>query len=97
MTRHPLVTTLDVLDSLDRSEMVAGYMSAERGDPEPGMNHSLAYCHGWRSMMYDLREIETPPEHRRLTKEYVDRLNRRRSATGTWRMKDEVQEKTGCD
>jgi hypothetical protein len=72
-SRHPLVTTLEQLDSLDNGELVEGYMAAERGDPEPGTNHSLAYCHGWRSRMYDLREIPTPPEHYALTRDYVAR------------------------
>lgn len=69
--KHPLVTSLEVLLSLDRDEMVAGHTSAERGDPEPGMNHSLAYCHGWRTRMYDLGVLEIPSEHRWLVHDYV--------------------------
>ena len=75
--RHPLVTTLDQFDGLDENELVEGYTAAERGDPEPGANHSLSYCHGWRSRMYDYREIPTPPEHTKLVHEYVSRLRRR--------------------
>lgn len=76
--RHPLVTTLEQLDALDVAEMVDGHLSAERGDPEPGTNHSLAYCHGWRTRMYDLQEIPTPPQHRNLVREYVQRMDRTR-------------------
>lgn len=76
--RWPLVESLDVLLSLNEQEMMDGYLSAERGDPEPGTNHTLAYCHGWRSRMYDLREIPTPPEHYKLTKEWVEHLRKSR-------------------
>lgn len=80
MTRHPLVTTLDVLLSLDDSELHEGYLSAERGDPEPGMNHTLAYCHGWRSRMYDCGELPIPNEHHALATEWVKYLGERKSA-----------------
>lgn len=43
---HAPVTTLEELDALDTAEMVEGHLSAERGDPEPGMNHSRAFHHG---------------------------------------------------
>lgn len=48
-SKHPLVTTLEQLDALDESEMIDGYLAAERGDPEPGTNHSLAYCCDWQA------------------------------------------------
>lgn len=80
MNRHPLVTTLEVLDSLDPIEIMEGYASADNGDPEPGMNHSLAYCHGWRSRMYDLNEIPIPQEHRALTAAFVARLRAQNAA-----------------
>jgi hypothetical protein len=37
------VTTLSDLDALDQSEMLQGYKSAERGDPEPGANRGRAW------------------------------------------------------
>ena len=73
---HAPVTALAELDTLDAEEMVAGYSSAERGDPEPGGNHSRAYHHGWRTRMMDYGEIPTPPEHRRLVRELVERARR---------------------
>ena len=60
---HAPVTTLEELDALDEAEMVAGHLDAERGDPEPGANHTRAYHHGWRSSMMDFGEIEIPYEH----------------------------------
>lgn len=70
---HDPVTTLEELDALDRAEMLAGYFETERGDPEPGSNHSRSYHHGWRTRMMDLHEIEIPIEHRRLTHLLVTR------------------------
>ena len=56
MTFEPVRTKAD-LDTLDIAEIVEGYRSAERGDPEPGPNHSRAYWHGWRNRMIDLGEL----------------------------------------
>lgn len=70
---HAPVTTLEELDALDNIEKVDGYLSAERGDPEPGTNHSRAFHHGWRMRMMDIGEIEISPEHRALTKAWVAR------------------------
>lgn len=49
------------LDALDEDEIVAGYRSAARDDPEPGGNHSRAFWHGWRNGMSDrgFREPDT--------------------------------------
>ncbi len=69
--KHQPVETLAELLTLDNSEVVAGYTSAEKGDPEPGMNHTRAFHHGWRMAMMDLHEIEIPQAHRRLVHEYV--------------------------
>lgn len=72
-TSHQPVTTLAELDALDEAEMMAGHLSAEKGDPEPGANHSRAFHHGWRTRMMDLHELPIPPEHRRLTSEWLAR------------------------
>lgn len=48
------VSTLADLDALDHDQVVEGYRSAERGDPEPGPNRGRAYWHGWRCRMMDL-------------------------------------------
>ena len=70
---HEPVTTLAVLDTLDSAEMIEGHLSAEKGDPEPGGNHSRSFHHGWRTRMMDLGEIEIPFEHRLLTRAWVTR------------------------
>ena len=77
---HQPVTTLAELDALDDAELMAGHMSAEKGDPEPGANHSRAFHHGWRTRMMDLGEIEIPYEHRVLIKLWVARQRNMRSA-----------------
>ena len=69
---HKPIVTLSELLALDDAEIVAGHLSAERGDPEPGPNHSRAYHHGWRTRMMDLGEIEITPAHRMLTATYLD-------------------------
>lgn len=56
------VTTLDELDALDAKECLDGYTSAERGDPEPGPNHTRAYWHDWRCRQMDYGELPIPPE-----------------------------------
>jgi hypothetical protein len=70
---HAPVTTLEELDALDEAEMVRGHLSAEKGDPEPGANHSRSFHHGWRTRMMDLGEIEAPSEHRLLVRAWVQR------------------------
>lgn len=71
--RHAPVTTLAELDALDDAEIVAGHLSAERDDPEPGANHSRAFHHGWRTRMMDFGEIDISPEHRALTRAWMER------------------------
>ena len=75
---HTPVTTLAELDALDDDEIVAGYRSAERGDPEPGTNHSRGFHHGWRTRMMDLGEMPIPEDHRQLVREWVARERERR-------------------
>ncbi len=68
MTHHQPVETLAELLALDPVEIIEGHLSAERGAPEPGGNHSRAYHHGWRTRMMDLGEIEIPDAHRALVR-----------------------------
>jgi hypothetical protein len=68
---HAPVETLAELLELDVEEIVAGHLSAKRGDPEPGGNRSRAFHHGWRTRMMDLGEIEVPGAHRRLVRDYL--------------------------
>jgi hypothetical protein len=76
---HKPVTTLGDLLTLDRAEIMAGHLTAERGDPEPGDNHSRAYHHGWRTKMMDMGELLITPEHRELTRAYVAHMRQQRN------------------
>lgn len=51
------VRTIEDLESLSLDDIVEGYQSAERGDPEPGPNRGRAFWHGWRNRMIDLGVI----------------------------------------
>lgn len=50
---EPVRTKAD-LETLDQADILEGYMSAERGDPEPGPNRGRSYWHGWRNRMIDM-------------------------------------------
>jgi hypothetical protein len=72
------VTTLDDLDGLDDAEVREGYLSAQRGDPEPGPNRGRAFWHGWRCRMMDHGELEIPPDHHKLVSDWVARNRKNR-------------------
>ncbi len=78
MSYHLPVTTLAELDALDDAEVFAGFVGADRDDPEPGGNHSRAFHHGWRTRMMDRGVIPIPPEHRALTRAWMQRERERR-------------------
>lgn len=80
VSRHQPVTTLEELDALDDAELLAGFLSAEKGDPEPGANHTRSFHHGWRTRMMDLGEIAIPAEHRHLVAQWCARVRIKRSA-----------------
>lgn len=67
------VRTLEDLLTLDEADMAEGYMSAERSDPEPGLNRGRAFWHGWRNRMIDLGELPSDDASRQLAHEYVRR------------------------
>lgn len=67
------VHTLADLDSLDERDIIEGYTSAERGDPEPGENRGRAFWHGWRCRMMDFGSIKSDDGHRQLVREFVKR------------------------
>ncbi len=73
MSDHAPIITLTEWDALDDAEVVAGYIGAEKGDPEPGANHTRSYHHGWRTRMMDMGEIPRPLEHDRLIRGVMDR------------------------
>jgi hypothetical protein len=65
--------TLAELDELDAAEIVEGYSSAERGDPEPGPNRGRAFWFGWRNRMMDFGLLPIDDTHRALVKEIIAR------------------------
>lgn len=67
---EPVRTKAD-LDSLDSNEIVEGYRSAERGDPEPGLNRGRAFWHGWRNRMIDFGELPPDDASRQLARECI--------------------------
>lgn len=67
------VRTLADLDSLDETEIIDGYLSAQHGDPEPGPNRGRAFWHGWRNRMMDYGELPHDDASRQLVSEYVAR------------------------
>ena len=69
MSRFEPVRTLSDLKSLDEDQIVEGYRSAERGDPEPGENRGRAFWHGWRNRMIDLGEVPPDDASRQLVRE----------------------------
>lgn len=73
MTFQP-VTTLWDLDTLDHDQVVEGYTSAERGDPEPGENRGRSFWHGWRMRMIDYGVIPSDAGHQNLVREYVAQM-----------------------
>lgn len=65
------VRTLDDLNSLDQSDIVEGYTSAERGDPEPGPNRGRAFWHGWRNRMIDFHILPVDEASIQLVREVI--------------------------
>lgn len=84
MSAHAPITTLAEWDALDDGEVLAGHIGAEKGDPEPGGNHSRSYHHGWRTRMMDMGEILRPPEHDRLVRGVMDRNRIARGESPRW-------------
>lgn len=74
------VSTLADLESLDQDQVMEGYRSAERGDPEPGPNRGRAFWHGWRNRMMDMGGIEIDQAARNLAGEYLSAQREKRDA-----------------
>ena len=70
---HKPITTIEEFDAIDMDDCVDGYRDARPDDPEPGLNRSSSYHHGWRMRMHDMGEIPTPIEHSRLIRAVMDR------------------------
>jgi hypothetical protein len=71
------VRTMADLELLDEKQIVEGYLSAERGDPEPGPNRGRSFWHGWRNRMIDLGELPGDDASRSLAREYLAAQRRR--------------------
>jgi hypothetical protein len=69
----PVRTKAD-LDTLDSEAIVQGYLSAERGDPEPGENRGRAFWHGWCNRMRDIGELPMDDASWQLAREIVHPL-----------------------
>lgn len=69
---EPVRTWAD-LQSLDVAEILDGYRSAERGDPEPGPNRGRAFWHGWRNRMIDFGIVKSDVASQQLAHECVER------------------------
>ena len=80
MANFEPVRTLAELDELDKRDILEGYLSAERGDPEPGPNRGKAFWHGWRNMMMDLGAIKMDRAALRLAGEWLERERKRKAA-----------------
>ena len=72
MTFEPVRTLAD-LDLLNEREILEGYLSAERGDPEPSENRGRAFWHGWRNRMIDYAELPNDEASQALCREYLAR------------------------
>jgi hypothetical protein len=66
------VSTLADLNSLDVEQIIEGYRTTRRGDPEPGANRGRAFWHGWRNRMMDYGEIPQDDASRQLVREFVE-------------------------
>lgn len=86
--QHQPITTIEEWDALDSAETEAGYRSWEEGDPEPGMNHSRSYHHGWRMARFDRghKDPEAYTVHMRLVRQVMDRerIRRGEKPRGPW-------------
>jgi hypothetical protein len=79
MNFEPVRTKAD-LETLDEAEIVAGYLEARRGDPEPGPNRGRAYWHGWRNRMIDYGELPHDEAAEQLAHEVVGARRRSKGA-----------------
>lgn len=70
MVFAPVRTKAD-LDSLKFDDILDGYTSSNRGDPEPGENRGRAFWHGWRNRMMDLGQIKHDDAARQLVREVL--------------------------
>lgn len=78
MSRVPL-RTAEETDTLDDSDLIAGYFDGRAGEPEPGDNHSLSYWHGWRNGAADGGHRENDDAQRALARDYLARERLRRA------------------
>lgn len=70
MKFEPCYTVAD-LETLNEDDLLEGYMSAQRGDPEPGENRGRAFWHGWRNRMIDYGELQPDAASMALAHDYV--------------------------
>jgi len=66
------------IDGYEPSEMVAGYLSYERGDPTPGQNHSDGFRWGWQNHYRDSAAEDDGFD--RIRREYIRESRKVRAA-----------------
>lgn len=76
------VSTFADLETLDHEQIREGYLSAERGDPEPGPNRGRSFWHGWRCRMMDMGELPGDDASRALAREYAAARRQWRASEG---------------
>jgi hypothetical protein len=72
MPFEPVRTVAD-LETLSEAEIIDGYTSAVRGDPEPGENRGRAFWHGWCNRMRDIGARPHDEASAQLAHEFVNR------------------------
>jgi len=70
MKFDPVASVAD-LETLNLADVLVGYMTTERGDPEPGENRGRSFWHGWRNRMIDYGELPNDRMSRQLAHEVV--------------------------
>lgn len=78
MPFEPVRTVAD-LDSLDEAQVIEGYVSTKRDDPEPGENRGRSFWHGWRNRMIDFGVIPQDDASAALAKEYCEQQRQLRN------------------
>lgn len=81
MTVFAPIRTLSDLDGLSEADIIDGYNSATRGDPEPGENRGRAFWHGWRNRMIDIGVLEGDDASSQLASAWLARERTKRSRT----------------
>lgn len=64
--------TIIELHSMDDDEILSGYWSGYKGEPEPGSDKSNSFYHGWCNGMVDSKRMEPTQRQMLLAREIVE-------------------------